>query len=220
MPATTFSIAAGTDDQMVYRTGATYPPTGAITRNVNLDMDVDRSLRGDGNFWISNILLRFDTSSLPDNETIRSAVLRVHPSLVLDQGDNRDLTADYYAWTGSSDTDYSEIAQTNAITAIDLTNIASGKDNDLSLENIGTGINRTGLTRLRLHVSGGKPTAHNLLRLVKFEDNSALRPRLIVAYGNSVLPAPGTPVATPGNNRVMLVYRWWCGFKWNRGATL
>ncbi len=108
---------------------------------------------------ILSALLRWDTSSLPDNATITSASFGCYVFGGLFNAGGRNLTADWYS--GAFDeTAYSETPQTSALTSYALSSISIADSltlNTIPLDTV-TGVSLTGDTGLRLHVDGEVPS--------------------------------------------------------------
>lgn len=185
MPQQTFDINVGANDQYVYkRTVATWPPTGSVLRDTTFEaMYAEKDYNaGRNDFTIINPLLKWDTSSLPDGAIITGATLRIWVSLKSD-ANSKSLTAGWYAWDGTSDTDYSEAAETNAHTGTALSAITTATTNDFALTNAAANISTTGTTSLRLHLSdGAQPTGDNYVEIQASEHPATNPPQLIVNY--------------------------------------
>lgn len=196
MPQVIVPIASGSDDGFVYRDGSTsYPPsTGTATDNASTFADTSREWTAGGLFRLFNTLLRFDTGAqLPDGATIDSVSLSVDV-MFISNVDGRNLTADYYAWDGTA-ADYSQTAQTGAITAYSLSGVTTGL-NSIPFNGF-SGISTTGITSVRLHVDGGQPTGRNIMEIATFEDATLQEPRLIIDYTLE-------PGAGPGNAYIQI----------------
>ncbi len=203
-PSTTFTVAAAADSQYVRKTGAAYPPTSAMARSGTTDANVSavRELNA-GVYAVNCGLLRWDTSSLPDDVVVTAPTIRVI-TVARDDADARNITADWYQWDGASTTDYSETSQTGALAASDLTLISAtaGVSNDIVLDNA-TGVSLTGITRVRLHLSGDVPLARNRAVFASEAHATYTAPQLIVPYTtpDAIPPAApqwGSPAITLG----------------------
>jgi hypothetical protein len=185
-PTTTFDVTASGDDGFAQAEGLSYPPTGGITSGTsNTTNTVSRSFDGPGNFFtVANVLIRWDTSSLA-GKTITAATFHGY-SIGMSNTDSRSLTADWYSssnWPIDS-TDYSETAQTSAISGTALSSITTNAYNDFTLQDASTNINTSGYTGIRLHISGGQPTGNNFVTWDAFDNGSNI-PELIVTYTDS-----------------------------------
>lgn len=178
MPTSTFSIASDINDAYVYKSSGIYPPAASASlTDAGSVIDIHRSW--DVNYIISNGLLAWNTSSLPDDATVQSAILRVFIKFK-SSANSRTITADWgpLAFTA---TDYSETAQTGALSGVTITSLVSSATNDITLQNV-SNISKTATTYLRLHVSGGQPTGLNNVQIASFADTFT-EPQLIVTYG-------------------------------------
>lgn len=178
----TFNITAAADDQAVYKaqTGV-YPPTGTVNRLDGTDYaHAGRDLYTT-DYLIINALFRFDTSALPDSAAIIECTFRAY--VISNQSDDsRSLSADWYAWDGTSDSDYAESALTGALSGVTFASLNAGQVNDITLSNADANINRSGTTGIRFHCSGSTPTGVNELRFATLEHATATEAQLIVTY--------------------------------------
>ena len=148
-------------------------------------MTAGRRKTSSGTYGISNGLLRFDTSGLPDDAVITSATLRIYMTAKAD-GDNRSLAADWYTAWPIDASDFTSVAGTTAIAGVDITGLTVQSANDVPLQNL-TSISLTGYTGLRLHVDGGVPAADNVVQFASLEHTTRPEPQLIITY---TLPGP------------------------------
>ncbi len=191
MPQTTFSVAVTGDDGFVSKQGteAEWPPTGtpftADTTNTVIQM---RKVRHQ-TFAFTEIivgLIRFDTSSIPSNQTVSAATLRVQcvdtvlntRNLVIGYFANSDWPIDTADWSGA-DNPGSDAG------TFPLSVFAAGTEEDLALTNL-QNINLGGYTGLRLAIDGGQPVAsgdpdHNL-RVASWDHATLTEPQLIVTH--------------------------------------
>lgn len=182
---TTFPIGAAADDQMVSRNSApSYPPgTGTNRTTVGTSLTMMKTLGGDGLYYVRNILLRWDTSSIPDTATIVSARLRFYTDYQAN-ADSRNFTGEWYAWDGTSDSDWSSTASSSAFSYA-LSGITDDAYNEVGLTSPASNISKTGYTHLRLHIDGGTPTGQNEISIAMFEDAVLNPPELEVTYIDS-----------------------------------
>jgi len=150
--------------------GFSYPPPATGARTDEPWTATRRTRFTDGSYNTSNMLMRWDTSSLPDDANATSATLRAGVCRIVNDN-GRSLTADWYGAWPIDLSDYSAGAQTSALVGKALSqltqapdvggchfNYAAGADNDIALDNA-NGVSVTGYTGLRLHVSGGRRPA-------------------------------------------------------------
>jgi hypothetical protein len=182
VPQATFNIAASADDEIVYRDGGTYPPTGAVQRLLDTtDIWADRGLYSGPSYRILVALMRWDTSSLPDDCVVTGATLRLR-IVTINNNESRSATLGWYLRNGT-DTDHATIKETNPHAGTLLSTITNNTDNDFVLLDVDTGVNKSGYTGLRLHISGTAPTVgENSLWLAAFDNVALTEPRLIVDY--------------------------------------
>lgn len=164
--------ATATNDQQIQSslpnnasTGApgTYPPSGNIVRTTGgTTIRVSKEFRAGtsaatSGYYINNILLAFATATLPDTATIVSAKLQMVPSFESVPSPYRTIMVENFAWTGSSNTDYSSTPSGSAMLAEPMVNNELGLVWTLAMSTPLTWVNKTGDTRLRFHISGGDP---------------------------------------------------------------
>lgn len=169
MGQTSYAIAASGDDARVYKQSATYPPTGSVIRETTAaTAGAARYNNGSStDFFIMNGLYRWNTSDLA-SLTIPSAYLQIVGNGANDNPDSRQLTLDWYLFDGT-DADYSETALTNAHAGTLIGTIGVGSLYQIPLLNPNANINKTGMTGLRAHVSGGLPTGANRCYFESFD---------------------------------------------------
>jgi hypothetical protein len=177
----TFSIAAGTDDQQVRRSSALYPPNaGTFSRRATgTTVEASKNNQGSGDYYVRNALLRWDTSSIPDNATIMKATLRFWCT-VRNPSDARNFEAEYWGWNGTSLTDWSSTLPAVPIFQAPIANIRSGAWNSIAFTDLG-GISKTGWTLIRCHITGGMPRGYNYV-VMSSSENTSPEPQLIVEY--------------------------------------
>jgi hypothetical protein len=200
MPTDTFSIATGLDDGYISRESSTpgeWPVTGGFfvgdtTTNV---MARKAQLTGLGFSDCSVTLLRFDTSSIPDNAVITGATLRLQ-TIAMGAATGRDIQVGYYASSNwpidSGDWSGADNPGSDAGT-FPVSDFAVSTQEDLVLSNP-TSVSKTGYTGLLLSVSGAEPNSEDDHRVewAALEHATELEPRLLVTYTTdaSVLVQP------------------------------
>lgn len=195
-PTTTFNVAASGDDGYAFKFGAAYPPvtnsgnnSAAETLFCVRSKDTLNLYGGGANqYFISNGLMRWDTSSIPDNANILSANLIIRLITLTDGEGDRSFTADWYEPGTVGNEDYQEAAGTNAHAGTDLGSLVNGADNTLALMNL-SNISKAGYSGIRTHVSGGTTELYNEAIFAAFDHATLTEPRLEVIYG---LVLPGT----------------------------
>lgn len=129
-------------------------------------------------------MLRFDTSSLPDDAEITYAELQLHVVGRTDT-DGRALVAEWYpaaSWPIGSD-DWTPVDADSAHPGTRLSELVAGKQQPFALRGLGA-IDVKGMTALRLHVSGYalRPTGANDVVLATYDDPTLPAPTLVVTY--------------------------------------
>lgn len=190
MTQTTFPITANTDDQYVQMSSASYPPSSTVFRDAfSAGVYVERYNDGT-NYIITHGLLRWDTSSLA-GQKVTAATLRV-VSLGGNSTDGRSFVAGWAAWDGTSASDYSGTALTDAHAGTLLNDLAtSSQSYDLALTGATQNVSTTGYTYMKCWVSGGQPSvsSSNYMGLAAFE-NTATEPQLVVTHFSPTRIAP------------------------------
>lgn len=158
--------ASGEDGYTQTDESGVYPPTPLTTNTTGITSQPTRSLGG-GWYTVRNLLVRWDTSSLPDGAILSAARLRAGVGAITNT-DSLNLTADWYDWSPAIDTgDHSHAPGTDAISGIALSTLSTGANQLINLDNT-TGVSLTGTTYLRMHISqrasDAAPTGENLWR--------------------------------------------------------
>lgn len=184
-PTTTFNVAASGDDGYAERgQQPEYPPPSGIGDNFNIieTLDAVHKIFDDVNYTIRVALMRWDTSSIPNDATITSAVVRLRIVGTAVSDDARDFVAEYYD-AGTIDMgDYTDTVTSDAHAGTAIESITVNADNDFALTNL-ENISKTGITGLRWHVSGDDPpTLLNDLIWASFDHATLAAPRLLVDY--------------------------------------
>ena len=182
----TFTVAASGDDGDLNSSSPAsggYPPTGsAIPYSTGGVFTTGRRLAF-SKYQVLVPLLRFDTSALPDGATITSATLKLRVNAKAD-GDNRDLQAEWYSasnWPIDA-ADYTLDSTANALAGADITAITTGTVNSFTLAGLAN-VNTTGSTGLRLHLSGGQPSADNYVQFAAFDNTKGYpAPQLVIDW--------------------------------------
>lgn len=196
-PSTSFVVAVGVDDAVVERFAAGYPPeTGGSFSDTATAVEATRH-NWNPNFQVHNGLMRWDTSSLPDNAVIAGASLDI-AGIGGNSADARSMSMDWFVFVGNM-SDYISTAQTNAFAGKPIADIP--KDNSVSrfaLLDAATNINKTGTSGLRMHVTGGQPTGLNNIQFASFDHTTVVEPKLVVdwALPHEVLRPNGIVVLT------------------------
>lgn len=158
MPPTTVSfIGSGANVQDVYRAGGGYPPGGDIRHFIDATPLYASKTYNSGTFAIFNLLLAWDTASIPDGTNIIAASLRLFNVFAVN-ADARSFVCEYYDWDGVSGSDWSAVAPTSPICSIDLSSVSDNSTITLPIGNL-SGINKAGFTKIRGQISGGAPAA-------------------------------------------------------------
>ena len=181
-PSTTVSIGAGTDDIHSSVEGPGWPPSATqFYDTTNSYLFIGKVFSG-GSYFTNNTFLRFDTSPLPDNAAILSAVLRAYVTITNDD-DNQSLCGDFFDWSGSNvAADHSFADLSGAITPVDITALTNNALNDFTLLDPDTNISKTGDTKLRFGVTGGEPANWNRVLFATLEHATNPAAQLIVDY--------------------------------------
>ena len=115
------------------------------------------------NYSVQCVFHRWDTSSIPDGDTVSAADWKPYVESKAD-GDARSLVAEYFVWGTIDTTDHTNTAANDAHSGTTIASLTLGAVNVLALQNLGS-ISKTGFTELRIHVSGGVPAGINRVTL-------------------------------------------------------
>jgi hypothetical protein len=178
-----FSVGAGGDDGNVGASSAPlYPPSVAAVGSSSGSVFTAGRRFVFGGYDVYTGLVRFDTSSLPDDATVTGATLRLFVTRTAD-ADGRNFVGEWYdaaSWPIDGG-DYALSSTGSALSGADVTLIRAGASNDFALSGLGS-VSKTGLTGLRLHVDGGQPTGDNVVQVASSENSSYPKPQLIITY--------------------------------------
>lgn len=188
----TFPILTGAADADMRATGASDTAAGAATatyNDTNTTLYAARSNDGAGAYNIDSILLEFDASAIADTVTKQAATLELYVKLV-GSADALSLVGDWYTGAMSEAGHTRVISSSTAFTAIPLSGITAGQVLSIPLTNL-SNLSLTGVTRIRLGLSGSDPTGTNYLGIASLEDQQQ-EARLTVTY----LATGGGPTTT------------------------
>jgi hypothetical protein len=182
-----FSVSSSGDDGDLERGGPAYPPASAtptLTETGAPILLVRRSTTPWPYVPVRVSLLRFDTSALPDDAIVTSAVLQLYTT-GKSSTDNRSLRAEWYTathWPLDAG-DWSVADQGSAHSGTSLDAIETGRQVSLALQSLG-GIDTRGATGIRMHVSGSDtaPSGPNEIAFAASESPTLPAPTLIVQY--------------------------------------
>lgn len=155
-----FAVATTADDGRVSRAGAVYPPDGSITYEAT-DSRAVRSL-ATGTYTVRISLLKWDTSSLPNNGRVKAGSLAVTLT-ARSSADSRSMRFEYRAWAGDSSDYEAEPTPSSSLLANEtvIGSLAVGA-NTLTLSNLGN-ISKTGTTYLKGWITGSTPAGANIV---------------------------------------------------------
>ena len=149
-------------------------------------------------FWVSRGALFLDTSSLPDDATIISAVLSLYGSSDASLVDFHITVVD-----GSvlheplALTDYGTLgSQTMSGGAFDTAGFSTSSYNDIPLNETGMGwISKTGISKFGLRssreIAAIAPTTQEVVTIYPYERGPGYQPRLVVTYTTAPPPVGG-----------------------------
>ena len=192
----TLPIAIADDDGTgeYNRAGGGWPPSsgGVWTDNSNAIYESAVKMdQGGSNSTGQIACLRFDTSFLPDDAVIQSALLQMFVTFVED-ANNTSVVADYYDFGGEPTVaaDFIETASPSIFTAVDLGAITVGAVNSFPLTDL-TGISKTGYTGIRFTLSSYTPNFnYDQVQFAAFEHTVYQAPRLTVVYSEAEEAVP------------------------------
>lgn len=198
----TFPITTSAHDSSASSNlSGTYPP---ISFDQCHDTDiVNEAIKHNdvGNFVSGVGLFRWDTSSIPNDAIITSALVRLYVNTTFDD-DNRSFLLEWMSDWGTCDSsEYTTTTAADAHAGTDITSITGEASNDFALINL-SNISLTGITAIRAHISGGEPTGYNQVQWASYDHVSLAAPELLVTYDLPTptdTPVPPTPTETPVN---------------------
>jgi hypothetical protein len=177
----TIPIAASLDDRHVTKTGSTYGTLGSATWD-SANMYVKTVRSSASGVEVTNGLLKFDTSIIPDAATVDAATLRGYVENKA-SAYSLDLRGEYYEWDGSSASDHQTLAThgTTAFSPVRIASLYAGSLEDMTLENL-SNIEKTGFTYIRLHITGTEPGGFNFVWFAAYDHTGDPEMKLIVTY--------------------------------------
>lgn len=178
-----FTPPSGYGDRFVYRQGVGYPPPPPTEDRPDDDQISIRNQRVTTDITRIDVgLVRWDTSSLPNDAEIESATLRVSVASKNNR-DGRSLRAQRSNWTLDVLGAWNESVDGDLFD-VPLASIPLG-ESDLPLgqrKDPDTYIDRKGDLEIRLGLQGGLPTGLNLLSLTSYNGTPSRSPRLVLTY--------------------------------------
>lgn len=160
-----------------YTTTPAWPPDGAynITNtpmtppigNTSGEVRKDYIIGGDGlaTYFVDICCLYWDTSGLPDTAMVTGATFSATATLSDPFGggggkwdmEGRSIVADWQAWTGVF-ADWSVDIGTSAIAGVPIAETPADGPYEIELQGASANVNKTGLTYLRMGITGGAPS--------------------------------------------------------------
>jgi hypothetical protein len=178
----TFDVALDTDTNSVKKTDAgVWPPNTSTATDASCTVHTTNF--GGPLYYHILGLVRWDTSSIPDGDTILSATAKfAFDGIWQDDVPKRLVVIDWHL-PAFDTTDYIYPVGTNAHMgrALD-TFTGAGAYNDFPLLNAYQ-VNTSGYTGLRIGISGGAPTGMNAIQIAQVADASP-QPRLVVEHAD------------------------------------
>jgi len=177
------------DDGLCNSTDPIYPGTVDWCRTDLTSIPIRKAfdISSSGVYNVTNGLMRFDTSDIPNLSTVTAASLYLYVNSKVDT-DNRILFGEWYStsnWPITSD-DWITLGLSDAFSQ-DITGIATGGYVAFSLTTP-TNVSKTGFTGFRLTISGIAPLATNTVDIDQF--NGSNPPYIEVTY----TPASGPTI--------------------------
>lgn len=167
-------------------------PTGLNSAVVSCSLSVTYVPSPDPTYTRSVALLRFDTSSIPDDATVKSAALRLYLHQ-LTNNNGGQIGGEWYS-PSNWPIDTGDYTNTDSNSALGYTNLSAltGGYNTFGLTNAGSNVSKNGYTaiRLNLHLENA-PTGTNRA-LFRSVDASSGKPELVVTYEIPASPYQST----------------------------
>lgn len=186
-PTTTFDVAASGDDGDVYSASTSYPPppgSGSPSTTAT-DNNVEQYIAGSTYVYVVS-LVRWDTSSIPDDATVTSATFHFYATTV--RNDNsRNFTAEWYDTSNwpIDNSDYSNTAPATPDGSVAISSLTNNAYNDMTLSNASSNVNLTGYTGIRLFIDGTQPSSTDAVNFSAYDNGSNI-PELLVTYSDTV----------------------------------
>lgn len=150
---------ASADDGFTSKNAATYPPDAGTptTNTAGTAASIARDFGG-GIYVVTVVLLRFDTSSIPDGATILSANLKLYCTARQD-ANGGGVQGEYYATANwPIDTgDYTSVVSDSAFAELPVFSLLLAAYNTFALKTPNTSISKTGYTGFRIHLRTTNP---------------------------------------------------------------
>lgn len=201
-----FSIGAAGDDDAIVHLDTDYPPTTSTGCLNAVDPTFTGFGRGfdtvDSIYYVAPGLYRWDSTALPDGESVERAWLKWMPSLI-DNDDSLTVGADYYNWFPCDESDYTTAATTGALSSggncggsCSVSSFAVDVESVLEMDTL-TNINKTGYTSVRMTMSlVTPPTGLNAIESVS-QESGGPAPELLVYHCVPTATPTSTPTSTP-----------------------
>ena len=172
---------ASADDGGVDAQGANYATLAPVhVDTTNPALHVIRAFSNPA-FTVSVALVRFDTSTLPDNANVNSAAFVVFPTQVVSEAPVRSFQGEWYSANNwPIDAGDWTLAPASTAFSAPLNTITPNASNSIALSNL-SNVNVTGSTGLRLSISGGQPSGPSQM-VFAGRDNGAQVPKLHVCF--------------------------------------
>jgi hypothetical protein len=199
----TVDAMADTDDGRVQKLSTAYPPTGTVGRDMTGTTIVPARNFATPNYTVRNGIVKWNTSSIPDSNTVTSAKLKIR---VTGKGSMvGDLWGECYVFDGT-DADYTATPSSSAFTATPAS-LSTSVSNEITISNPATCVNKTGSTGIRLHMQDrGTPTANDQVTIASVEGdnatNNAHEPQLVVTHEPPAPPSGDAPISGLGTMSV------------------
>lgn len=209
-PPASFVVAGFDDGWISWEGNANWPPSGGGGITVNMtgtettpEKHYAESAPSDPNpYYLGVAYMRWNTSGIPDDIEITSAILRLHINNAFDGDGNRSVCAEWCDGGAMHISYYEDTVVADAHAGITLATLvaAIGTTVDFDLLNPDTNINKQGYTSIRLHVTSmtaPATVAHpamtlNGLAIASLEHATNPAPTLIVEWeGEPPLPPIG-----------------------------
>lgn len=194
---------SGATADALYVSNPTYPPTGyqEITGTISPTISVRKRYIRQSEFLHTYLiivgLLRFDTSELPDTALVTGATLRLHGGTEYNN-DDRNLSLEWASWTAPRGVigDWTATVNGTAHSGVPLNELPYpiGSWFEIPLQNVVSGIQKTGVTHLKASIDGGAPGVFGVssgfndvvFKGIDYQGSSPgnpdYAPRLVVSY--------------------------------------
>lgn len=185
MTITTFYLGTNYtyDAQCGYTGAGSWPPNGGTFTQTSSNATVRAYKILSGTYGAMTAQFIWDTSSIPDGDTVTDATLRLHVyNQAIQNANTLSIVGDYHVHSIPSVAgDWIETASPSIFTAVPLSGVSINAFLEIPLTDF-SGINKTGQTGVRITLSGGTPTGSNEILFTDCNSGDGNDAELVVTH--------------------------------------